>query len=90
MQEMIEKLQENQPGPGHILSSRGGVAMEKQVQLQETQKEEQAEILKQIKGICGTITILKPSREIKETDEDIHSLIAKVLLMKEKRLATGE
>ncbi|KUP08432.1 hypothetical protein Q75_02920 [Bacillus coahuilensis p1.1.43] len=94
MQQVIEKLQENLPAPGHILSNKGGVAMQNEVQLQqeEIKTEEQPEELKHIEGKCGTITILKPSREVAATDEDIHSLLARILLKKQKRLAeaTGE
>ncbi|MBS3678949.1 hypothetical protein KGF86_01855 [Ornithinibacillus massiliensis] len=92
MLQVTERLQESPTPQGHILSSRGGVV----VQVEYNPKEEHIEELppvkiKEIEGKCGTITVMKPSREVKETDEDIHSLIAKVLLMKQKRLqATGE
>ncbi|WP_155814978.1 hypothetical protein [Bacillus coahuilensis] len=54
---------------------------------EETKTEEQPELIKEIEGKCGTIAVMKPSRPIKKTDADLHTLIARVLLMKEKRLA---
>ncbi|AIF45633.1 hypothetical protein [Virgibacillus sp. SK37] len=88
MQQFTEKLHESSIPKGHILSSRGGVAMNEDVQLQDS---EQAKEIRQIEGKCGIITVFKPSRQIAETDEDIHSLIARVLLIKQKRLqAAGE
>ena len=65
MHEITEKLQEIKPAPGHILSSRGGVKVKIEHRTQpqeETQIEEQPELIKEIEGKCGTITILKPSR----------------------------
>lgn len=62
------------------------MSVQNQIQ-KETQTEEQPELIKQIEGKCGTITVMNPSRPIKKTDADLHTLIARVLLMKEKRIA---
>ena len=49
------------------------------------------EVLKEIKGKEGKITVLKNDRKITALDDDIHSLLARVLIMKETRTkATGE
>ncbi len=85
---VAEKLQEKTTTPGHIMSSRGGVVVDVNYVSQEENIEEtpQTERITEIEGKCGTITVLKSSRPMKETHQDIHSLISKVLLMKEKRL----
>ncbi|GLB58690.1 hypothetical protein [Cytobacillus sp. NCCP-133] len=78
-----EKLQLNSKGPAHRLNKKnmGGKPLES---LQTEQP------VKQIEGKFGAINILVPDREVSATDEDIHSLIARILLMKQKRLATRE
>jgi hypothetical protein len=48
------------------------------------------QVLHTIQGEHGQINILKPQREVTKSDEDIHTLIARILLKKEKRLALGE
>jgi hypothetical protein len=41
----------------------------------------------EVQGKSGMIRILKSVREMTEADEDIYTLIARILLKKEKRLA---
>jgi hypothetical protein len=48
------------------------------------------EVIHIIQGKHGQINILKPTRTVTQSDEDIHTLIARILLKKEKRLALGE
>lgn len=77
-------LQSNSRRPTHIISIQkdmGGVKLEG---LQEEQQ------VKQIEGKFGEIKILKPTRKILATDEDIHSLIARILLKRQKRITSGE
>ncbi|MBE2914164.1 hypothetical protein HPK02_13815 [Anoxybacillus flavithermus] len=45
--------------------------------------------IKEIEGKYGAIKVFQSQREVSKTDEDIHSLIARVLLMKQKRLANN-
>ncbi|MEX2461089.1 MAG: hypothetical protein WD469_07270 [Paenibacillaceae bacterium] len=47
------------------------------------------ELITEIQGKHGIIRILKQNRDMTEVDEDIHALIARILLKKEKRLALG-
>ncbi|MDN4094332.1 hypothetical protein QYF48_16105 [Brevibacillus agri] len=56
----------------------------------EISKSEEQEVHKEINGQFGTIRILKPHRQVTEADEDIHTLIARILLKKQERLASGE
>lgn len=84
MQQTLERLHEIFPANPHIFSDMGGIAVEK------LQEETQEETIKQLTGKHGTINVILPNREIKETDEDINSLLARVLLMREKRLASEE
>ncbi|MEN2465649.1 hypothetical protein [Ornithinibacillus sp. JPR2-1] len=48
-----------------------------------------AEVIKEIEGKFGGIRVMKFPQENVEGDADINSLIARILLMKQKRLATG-
>ncbi|MFC5735886.1 hypothetical protein [Cytobacillus gottheilii] len=91
MNELAKTLQEINPFEAHIVASRGGIEI-KDTCIPEKEKTitQQVEEIKTLEGSHGTIKIFKQSREVKETDQDIHSLIAKVLLMKQKRLASGE
>jgi hypothetical protein len=78
-----EKLQSNSKGPAHTLRKRdmGGETLES---LQTEQP------VKQIEGKFGAINILVSDRKVSATNEDIHSLIARILLKKQKRLTTRE
>ncbi|MDB5053080.1 MAG: hypothetical protein JWM44_1130 [Bacilli bacterium] len=44
-------------------------------------------LLTEVQGKSGIIRILKSVREMTEADEDIYTLIARILIKKEKRLA---
>jgi len=48
------------------------------------------EVVKEIEGACGVIRIIKSPHPASESDEDIHALVARVLLMKLKRLASSD
>jgi hypothetical protein len=54
-----------------------------------TQPSHPSHKITEIEGKYGTIKVFKSQREVSKTDEDIHSLIARVLLMKQKRLANN-
>ncbi|EKU42672.1 hypothetical protein C518_2400 [Lysinibacillus fusiformis ZB2] len=89
MYNTAEKLQVNSTPLKHTMGTRGGSVLEIDcISKQESPKV--VEKISEIEGKYGTITIAKSSRPIKETDSDIHALIANVLLKREKRLkATG-
>ncbi|TWG29515.1 hypothetical protein [Geobacillus sp. C56-T2] len=76
-----KKFHENKANPAHIfvVKGTGGVGLGNV-----NVKEETPEIHKEIKGQYGTIKILKPQREISDKDEDINSLLARILLMEYK------
>ncbi|MHA6252768.1 hypothetical protein [Oceanobacillus sp. CAU 1775] len=85
MQKVTERLHENKPIPTHTFPVRGWGNMN------ETSQPQQPEEIIKLEGKCGVITVLKHSHQNQHIDEDIHTLIARILLMKEKRLkATGE
>jgi hypothetical protein len=48
------------------------------------------DIVHEIKGKYGVIRILKPERQINQADEDIYTLIARILIKKEKRLTSED
>lgn len=45
-------------------------------------------LLSEIQGKYGNIKVMQSQRQITEADEEIHTLIARILLKKEKRLAS--
>lgn len=92
MYKSLEKLQVISTPSEHTMGSRGGSVLKIEC-VSEQESPNAIEKISEIEGKYGTITIAKSSRPIKETDSDIHALIANVLLKREKRLkglkATG-
>ena len=89
MYKSSEKLQVISPPLKHTMGTRGGSVLKIEC-ISEQESPKAVEQISEIEGKYGTITIAKSSRPIKETDSDIHTLIANVLLKREKRLkATG-
>lgn len=84
MMERTEILQENPAPVRHTLSLRGGGAMK------EGTPQEKVEV----RGKCGIITVQHstpvPDEINEDFYEDINTLLARILIMKQKRLAAGE
>lgn len=85
MQEKKGILQSNSKRPAHIISIQKDMGGDKLESLQTEQQQ-----VKQIEGKFGEIKILKPTRDILVTDEDIHTLLARILLKRQKRITSGE
>lgn len=66
-----------------ILAAIGGMVMSGDGIIQNEK------VLTSIEGDKGIINIINPIREPKEDDQDLHSLIANILLKREKRLTSG-
>lgn len=90
MYKSSEKLQVISTPSKHTMGTRGGSVLKIECISEQESPKAAVEQISEIEGKYGTITIAKSSRPIKETDSDIHALIANVLLKREKRLkATG-
>lgn len=80
MMERTEILQENPAPVRHTLSLRGGSAM----------KEGTPQGKVEVRGKYGIITVQHSASKPEEINEDINTLLARILIMKQKRLAAGE
>ena len=86
MQVQTKRLQSNSAAPTHIFSIQKNMGGDRLERIQE--EVEQKVIHKQLEGKFGQINILKPTRQMNITDEDINSLIARILFAEQKRKAT--